>query len=77
MENNKSGRAKLNSLKPTCVDIRDVEAVEYYFLPFSDPYKVIPFRVCFCFQLLSSKCFRFQHLSSKCFRFFKNLTAFA
>jgi len=37
-----------------------VEAVEYFLLPFSAPYKVSLFRVCFRFQLLSSKCFRFH-----------------
>jgi len=37
-----------------------------FLLPLPAPYKVSRFRVCFRFQLLSSKCFRFH----------KNLTAF-
>jgi len=41
------------------VQTRDVEAVEYFLLPFPARYKVSRFRVCFYFQLLSSKCFRF------------------
>jgi len=44
-----------------------VEAVEYFLLPLPAPYKVSRFRVCFRFQLFSSKCFRFH----------KRLTAFA
>jgi len=44
-----------------------VEAVEFILLPLSAPYKVSRFRVCFRFQLLSSKRFRFH----------KNLTASA
>jgi len=48
-----------------CVQNRDVEAVEHFLLPLPAPYKVSRFRVCFRFQLLSSKCFCFH----------KNLTA--
>jgi len=44
-----------------------VETVEYFLLPLPAPYKVSRFRVCFRFQLLTSKCFRFH----------KNLTASA
>jgi len=36
---------------------KDVEAVEYFLLQLPAPYKVSRFRVCFRFQLLSSKCF--------------------
>jgi len=53
--------------KQMSVYIRDVEAVEYFLLPLPAPYKVSRFRICFRFQLLSSKCFRFR----------KNLTASA
>jgi len=42
-----------------------VEAVEYFLLPLPAPYKVSRFRVCFPFQLFSSKCSYFH----------KNLTA--
>jgi len=49
----------------TYIQTKDVEAVEYFLLPLSAPNKVSRFRVCFLFQLLSSKCFRFH----------KNLTA--
>jgi len=45
------------------VETRNVEAVEYFLLP----YKVSRFRICFHLQFLSSKCFRFH----------KNLTASA
>jgi len=44
---------------------RDVEEVEYFLLPHPTLYKACHFRVCFRFQLLSSKCFHFH----------KNLTA--
>jgi len=50
---------------------RDVETVEYFPLP--APYKVSRFRVCFRFQLLSSKYFRF-HIPAPCFM--KNASAF-
>jgi len=42
-----------------CIEIRNVEAVEYFLLPLPAPYNVSRFRVCFHFQPLSSKCFRF------------------
>jgi len=42
---------------------RDVETVDDFLLPLPTPYKVSHFRVCFRFQLLSSKCFRF-HIST-------------
>jgi len=42
------------------VETKDVEAVEYFLLPLTAPYKVNRFRVCFSFQLLSSNCFRFH-----------------
>jgi len=47
--------------------LKDVGAVEYFLLTLPAPYKVSRFRVCFRFQILSSKCFRFH----------KNLTASA
>jgi len=48
----------------------DVEAVEYFLLLLPGPYKVSPFRICFRFQLLSSKCFRFhKNLTVSSFRF--------
>jgi len=63
-----------------------VEAVEYYLLPISAPFKISRFRVCFRFQLLSSMCviplpqkfnrfhhFRF-HISAPCLM--KNASAF-
>jgi len=55
------------SLEPKIFSIysRDVEAVEYFLFPLPAPYKLSRFRVCF----------RFQLLSSKCFRFYKNLNA--
>jgi len=47
-----------------------VEAVEYFFASASSSYKVSRFRVCFRFQLLSSKCFRFhKKLTASSFRF--------
>jgi len=54
-------------MQPWYISSRDVEAVKYFLLPIPAPCKVRRFRVCFRFQLLSSKCFRFH----------KNLTASA
>jgi len=42
------------------VETRYAEAVEYFLLSLPAPYKVSCFRVCFCFQILSSKCFCFH-----------------
>jgi len=53
-----------------CVYAWDVEAVEYFLLPLPAPYKVSRFRVCFRFQLLSSKCFRLhKNFTASSFRF--------
>jgi len=61
-----------------CLQIRDVEAVEYFLLPLPALYKISRFRV--CFQLVSSVLPRLQkfnrfrfHIPAPCF--IKNASA--